>query len=106
MIAGRLIEKTKENFNELNLKLESQLVVEPSFSGVGKKRDWNVTPSQFALNTTNPIRAIVEHLNVEPNPNKAFIPLSVGKLSLITPFLLNAEKIKSNYLIACGRIIL
>jgi len=41
-------------------------------------RTWNVVPSTFSLNTLNPIRAIVEHLKIEPNPEKSFIPLSVG----------------------------
>lgn len=43
------------------------------------EREWNVRPSDFALNTTNPIRAIIENLDIEPNPEKQFIPLSVGK---------------------------
>lgn len=43
------------------------------------ERGWNVRPSDFALNTTNPIRAIIENLDIEPNPEKQFIPLSVGE---------------------------
>lgn len=82
MIAGPAIEQSKENFNNIHLKLEEQLVVQSSLDGVDKTRKWNVKPSKFALNTTNPIRAIVEHLNVQPNPEKAFIPLSVGKNNL------------------------
>lgn len=44
-----------------------------------RDRNWSVVPSQFSLNTLNPIRAIVEHLKIEPNPEKSFIPLSVGE---------------------------
>lgn len=43
--------------------------------------EWNVRPSDFSLNTTNPIRAIIENLDIEPNPEKQFIPLSVGEFS-------------------------
>lgn len=80
MIAEQAIEQSKENFSDIHLELEKQLVVHsPLDEGVVKKRQWNVKPSTFSLNTTNPIRAIVEHLNVQPNPDKSFIPLSVGK---------------------------
>lgn len=79
MIAGQAVEQSKENFNNIHLKLEEQLNVQSSLDGVPIKREWNVKPSTFSINTTNPIRAIVEHLNVQPNPDKAFIPLSVGK---------------------------
>lgn len=80
MIAEQAIEQSKENFSDIHLELEKQLVVHsPLDEGVVKKREWNVKPSTFSLNTTNPIRAIVEHLNVQPNPDKSFIPLSVGK---------------------------
>lgn len=41
--------------------------------------EWNIRPSDFSLNTTNPIRAIIENLDIEPNPEKQFIPLSVGE---------------------------
>lgn len=47
------------------------------------ERDWNVRPSPFALNTTNPIRAIIENLAIEPNPEKSFIPLSVGEYKMV-----------------------
>lgn len=43
------------------------------------ERKWNVKPSQLSLKTCNPIRSIVEHLQVKPNPNKQYIPLSIGK---------------------------
>lgn len=42
------------------------------------KRKWDVKVSNLSLNTYNPIRGIVENLQVSPNPNKKFIPLSVG----------------------------
>lgn len=36
--------------------------------------------STLARKTTNPIRRIVENLQVEPNPNKELIALSIGEL--------------------------
>lgn len=42
-------------------------------------QDWDVRASTLARKTCNPIRRIVENLQVEPNPNKEFIALSIGK---------------------------
>lgn len=79
MIKGEVNEISTENFNQIRLELGEQFEVNNPIDVTNAKREWNVKPSKFALNTTNPIRAIVEHLNVQPNPDKAFIPLSVGK---------------------------
>lgn len=65
-------ENSRENFKQVNF-------VEIQGKDRKRVRNWNVEPSQFSLNTLNPIRAIVEHLKIEPNPEKAFIPLSVGE---------------------------
>lgn len=81
MIKGKVNEISKENFNSIHLDLENQFEAQTSVKDLNTKREWNVQASKFAINTTNPIRAIVEHLNVQPNPDKAFIPLSVGKSS-------------------------
>ncbi|XP_055300992.1 tyrosine aminotransferase [Sitodiplosis mosellana] len=78
MLKGQAIEISKENFNNIHLAVKKQPVDSSSKENSLKKYEWNVQPSKFAINTTNPIRAIVEHLNVQPNPDKAFIPLSVG----------------------------
>lgn len=43
------------------------------------ERKWNVKSSTFAVKTVNPIRNIVQNLKVEPNPEKSFIPLSIGE---------------------------
>ncbi|XP_028162625.1 tyrosine aminotransferase-like [Ostrinia nubilalis] len=42
------------------------------------KRAWEVRASALARNTHNLIRSIVENLQVEPNPEKQLIALSVG----------------------------
>lgn len=73
MIKRQTIVTKKENIKNIYLKLED------STEGHKVNRTWNVKPSKFAINTTNPIRAIVENLNVQPNPEKSFIPLSVGE---------------------------
>lgn len=72
-------ENIRENFNQVNF-------VEIKDKRPKRIRNWNVTPSQFSLNTLNPIRAIVEHLKIEPNPEKTFIPLSVGEQHRFSQF--------------------
>ncbi|XP_072936808.1 tyrosine aminotransferase [Epargyreus clarus] len=41
-------------------------------------QEWEVRASTLARNTSNLIRNIVENLQVEPNPDKEFIALSIG----------------------------
>lgn len=41
---------------------------------------WNVKCSEFAKKTHNPIRAIVDGMSIEPNPEKMMIALSIGEL--------------------------
>ena len=45
----------------------------------GKRSKWTVSGSDMAMRTHNPIRAIVDGLKLEPNPDKEFIALSLGK---------------------------
>ncbi len=47
------------------------------------RKKWNVNVSDFARLTHNPIRAIVEGLKIEPNPEKMMIALSIGKFYFI-----------------------
>ncbi|XP_045511488.1 tyrosine aminotransferase [Colias croceus] len=42
------------------------------------RQEWDVRASTLARNTTNTIRNVVENLQVEPNPQKEFIALSIG----------------------------
>lgn len=44
---------------------------------------WDVRASALARNTHNLIRDIVENLQVEPNPDKQLIALSVGKFCAV-----------------------
>lgn len=39
---------------------------------------WKVKASDGAMNTSNPIREIIETMNLAENPNKKVIPLSIG----------------------------
>jgi hypothetical protein len=39
---------------------------------------WNVSASLLSKKTFNPIRNIVETMNLKPNPDKAMITLSIG----------------------------
>lgn len=78
MIKAQISVNDKEKIEIINLKLEE--LTDGEFKNTRNKgHEWNVKASEFARKTTNPIRAIVEHLNVQPNPEKSFIPLSVGK---------------------------
>jgi hypothetical protein len=43
-----------------------------------RPKKWNIKVSEFALKTHNPIRAIVEGMKIEPNPDKQMIALSIG----------------------------
>ena len=43
-----------------------------------KRRIWDIRASKMGYETHNPIRAVVERLNVQPNPNLKRIQLSIG----------------------------
>lgn len=43
-----------------------------------KKSKWSVASSQMARRTFNPIRAVVDGMKLEPNPEKDLISLSIG----------------------------
>lgn len=47
------------------------------------RQGWKVESSQMAKNTHNPIRHIVESLNLQPNPDKHMIALSIGKREVL-----------------------
>ena len=59
-----------------------------SNSGMGKGEESvplsgifpSVRASEFAKNTFNPIRSIVDSMKLEPHPEKQMIALSIGKL--------------------------
>lgn len=78
MIKAQTSVADKKKIESIHLKLKESTDGEFEITR-NKGHKWNVKASEFAKKTTNPIRAIVEHLNVQPNPEKSFIPLSVGK---------------------------
>lgn len=47
-------------------------------SAAALAKPWVVTASCGAVNTTNPIRELIETMNLSENPNKKVIPLSIG----------------------------
>lgn len=47
-------------------------------NGINQKTSWEVHSSFCAKNTINPIRQIVDGLNLTPNKDKEVIPLSIG----------------------------
>lgn len=44
-----------------------------------REAKWNITCSEFAMKTHNPIRAIVDGLKIQPNKDKPMIALSIGE---------------------------
>lgn len=46
-----------------------------------RRQRWEVKPSELAINTVNPIRAIVDGMKLTPHPDKPMISLSIGKKS-------------------------
>ncbi|GCC20459.1 hypothetical protein chiPu_0019019 [Chiloscyllium punctatum] len=66
---------------------ENFLILDSVFKGSGftysgrlksRRTKWNVHASEMSKRTFNPIRAIVDNMRIEPNPNKAMISLSIG----------------------------
>jgi tyrosine aminotransferase len=39
---------------------------------------WSISSSESAKNTFNPIRAVLENMNIKPNADKHVISLSIG----------------------------
>ncbi|XP_039707732.1 tyrosine aminotransferase isoform X1 [Pteropus medius] len=61
----------------------------------GRKPRWSVRPSDMANRTYNPIRAIVDSMKMEPNPDKTTIPLSIGDPTLCGNLPTDPEIIKA-----------
>lgn len=40
--------------------------------------DWHIEISDFAKNTSNPVRKLIEQMKIEPNPQLPMIALSIG----------------------------
>ena len=43
-----------------------------------EEEEWSVNASSLAKNTFNPIRNILETMNIQPHPDKPMISLSIG----------------------------
>ena len=43
-----------------------------------EEEEWNVSASNLAKNTFNPIRNILETMNIQPHPDRPMISLSIG----------------------------
>jgi tyrosine aminotransferase len=50
-----------------------------------------IQPSKVATRTFNPIRSIVDSLNVSPNPSKELLSLALGDPTVFGNFSLAAE---------------
>ncbi len=48
-----------------------------------KRSKWSVSASDMAMRTYNPIRTVVDSMNLKPNPDKEVIALSIGKSNFI-----------------------
>lgn len=47
---------------------------------IRETKTWNVRSSNTSKNTLNPIRAVVDEMEVNPNPDKEMISLSLGNV--------------------------
>ncbi|KAF9170856.1 hypothetical protein BGZ80_000197 [Entomortierella chlamydospora] len=57
-----------------------------SASNTSPRKAWKVNASIVAKRTSNPIRAIVDHIKVKPNANKSMISLALGDPTLFGNF--------------------
>ena len=53
-----------------------------------KRKRWEVPASSMAKKTFNPIRSIVDHMKIEPNPEKEMIKLSLGMTNIVQPYVI------------------
>ncbi|KAG8196442.1 hypothetical protein JTE90_012267 [Oedothorax gibbosus] len=51
---------------------------QPQMQERANRKGWNVRASGFAKGTVNPIRMVIENMNLAPNPEKKMISLSIG----------------------------
>lgn len=54
---------------------------------------WEVTPSEFSMLCTNPIRKIVDNIKKPSNADKSLIPLSLGASLACLPVLRDLKAI-------------
>lgn len=59
----------------------------PTATNSTMSREWNIPASTIAKNTVNRIRSVIDGTKMEPNPAKAQISLSIGKLCEAEPTL-------------------
>lgn len=66
--------------SEKNEKLskKAQQINGSAQNGRAEDGGWKVKASEAATNTSNPIREVIETMNLAENPNKKVIPLSIG----------------------------
>ncbi|KAK3809262.1 MAG: tyrosine aminotransferase [Benniella sp.] len=55
-------------------------------SAPNPRNSWKISASIVAKRTSNPIRAIVDHIKVKPNPEKSMISLALGDPTLFGNF--------------------
>lgn len=67
-------------------------------SGGDKPEVWKVEPSETAKNCRNFIREIVDNLDLQPNPEKPVIALSIGTLKLYKSAEMHVESILHHFL--------
>ncbi|XP_059621309.1 tyrosine aminotransferase-like [Phlebotomus argentipes] len=62
------------------MSANGQSVANGNANGCAKsaRREWRVEVSRRARQTCNPLREIIEFMNIKPNPDKSLIPLSIG----------------------------
>lgn len=75
----QITNEEKKDFRNIKIEVKDDSVVHI-------RRNWKVLPSYFSLKTIHSIRDFVTsvEMEIQINPNKIFIPLSLGKSSILS----------------------
>lgn len=72
---------SSQQSNDINHKCNASTTTSPAATSnatTTNNTNWSIQASSGAMNTSNPIREIIETMNLSGNPNKKVIPLSIG----------------------------
>lgn len=76
-----------------------EIIVDKNKNKIEESEEWNVRCSEFAKHTFNPIRRLVQSLDIKNNPEKPVISLSVGDPTILSD--LEKPDIVNNIIIEC-----
>ncbi|KAF9359950.1 hypothetical protein BGX26_010995 [Mortierella sp. AD094] len=73
-----------------------------SASNTSPRKAWKVNASIVSKRTSNPIRAIVDHIKVKPNVNKSMISLALGDPTLFGNFKIHESCTAADVIVTSG----